>query len=155
VDGGEANLEAKGRLNTVVFDGEWITISKSGLGRLAGGGEVRIPVSSVTAVMWKPANPLLNGYIHFVVPGSADTSRGTRGAANVRLSPNTVSFVESNAHDFERLRDAVERAIHGSRTARHTPSAADQIAQFAALKDQGILTEEEFSAKKARLLSEG
>jgi Short C-terminal domain len=33
-------------------------------------------------------------------------------------------------------------------------SIPDQIAQYAALRDQGILTEEEFAAKKASLLSQ-
>ena len=34
-----------------------------------------------------------------------------------------------------------------------TASSADEIAKLAALKDQGVLTEEEFAAHKAKLLS--
>jgi Short C-terminal domain len=34
-----------------------------------------------------------------------------------------------------------------------TPSIPEQISQLAALRDAGILTEEEFNAKKAELLS--
>ncbi|WP_316376725.1 SHOCT domain-containing protein, partial [Enterobacter hormaechei] len=34
-----------------------------------------------------------------------------------------------------------------------TPSSADEIAKLAALKDQGVLTEQEFAAQKAKLLT--
>jgi hypothetical protein len=34
-----------------------------------------------------------------------------------------------------------------------TSSSADEIAKLAALKDQGVLTEQEFAAQKAKLLS--
>jgi hypothetical protein len=38
-------------------------------------------------------------------------------------------------------------------TAGSTTSSADEIAKLAALKDQGVLTDQEFAAQKAKLLS--
>lgn len=148
-------VEVKGYTGTVVFDGQSITIIKTGVGRVASGrGQIRIPVRSVTAVMWKPANPVVNGYIHFSVPGGTDR-RSRSQSANVRLSPNTVSFLRSQMQEFEALRNAVEEAIeHGPQPTVVPASIPEQIAQFAALRDQGILTEEEFAAKKASLLSQ-
>ena len=148
-------MEVKGYTGQVVFDGQSITIIKTGVGRVtSGGGQIRIPISSVTAVMWKPASPVVNGYIHFSMPGAADR-RSRNRAANIRLSPNTVSFLRSQMQDFEALRNAIEEAIQrGPQSAVVTASIPDQIAQFAALRDQGILTEEEFAAKKANLLSQ-
>ena len=68
---------------------------------------------------------------------------------------NTVSFLSSQMKEFEVLRDAVEAAIQrGPQPPVVTASIPDQIAQYAALRDQGILTEEEFAAKKASLLSQ-
>jgi hypothetical protein len=148
-------LEVKGYTGTVVFDGQSITIIRSGVGRVTGGGrgQIRIPVSNVTAVMWKPAGPMLNGYIHFSIPGTNMMSRNR--SSNIRLSQNTVSFLRSQMQEFEALRDAVEAAIQrGTQPAVVTASIPEQIAQFAALRDQGILTEEEFAAKKAALLSQ-
>lgn len=147
-------MEVKGYTGTVVFDGQSITIITTGVGRVTSGrGQIRIPVSSVTAVMWKPANPMVNGYIHFSMPG-ASGSRSRNQAANIRRSPNTVSFLRSQMQDFEALRNAVEEAIQrGLQPTAATASIPDQIAQFAGLRDQGILTEEEFAAKKASLLS--
>jgi hypothetical protein len=64
---------------------------------------------------------------------------------------------------------AVSGHVARRQDARHRQQAADEIAdqpppapldvageltKFAALRDQGILTEEEFSAQKARLLSQ-
>jgi hypothetical protein len=65
-------VEVKGYTGTVVFDGQSLTIVRSGMGVVTHGGrgQIRIPLSSVTTVMWKPANPLVNGYIHFSIPGS-------------------------------------------------------------------------------------
>jgi hypothetical protein len=37
-------------------------------------------------------------------------------------------------------------------TAGSTSSTADELAKFAALRDQGVLTEDEFAARKAQLL---
>jgi hypothetical protein len=148
-------VEVKGYTGTVVFDGQSITIIKTGVGRVSSGrGQIRIPVRSVTAVMWKPAGPVVNGYIHFSVPGGTDR-RSRSQSANVRLSPNTVSFLRSQMQEFEALRNAVEEAIqHGLQPTVVPASITEQIAQFAALRDQGILTEEEFAAKKASLLSQ-
>lgn len=148
-------MEVKGYTGTVVFDGQSLTIVRGGMGVVTQGGrgQIRIPLSSVTAVMWKPANPLVNGYIHFSIPGSDGRTRSR--SANVRLSQNTVSFLRSQMKEFEALRDAVEAAIQrGPQPPVVTASIPDQIAQYAALRDQGILTEEEFAAKKASLLSQ-
>lgn len=41
----------------------------------------------------------------------------------------------------------------GPQVATSQSSVADELAKFAALRDQGILTEEEFAAKKASLLA--
>ena len=40
-----------------------------------GKGEKRIPISSIKAVQWKPAGPLVNGFIQFTVPGGLFTLR--------------------------------------------------------------------------------
>jgi uncharacterized protein DUF4429 len=55
-------IEAKGRNGaTVSFDGTTVTISRRGiLGALtAGNGHKRIPVHSVSAVQYKPANSMI------------------------------------------------------------------------------------------------
>lgn len=112
----DAGMEARGHTGTVGFDGSMLTISRSGaLGRLSvGKGEKRIPVRSITAVQWKPAGPLVNGYIQFSMGGGnevrAQFGRQTKGAAR---DENSVVFTRKQQADFEPLRAAVEQAIAG------------------------------------------
>jgi hypothetical protein len=149
-------LEVKGYSGTVTFDGESITITRTGLGRVTiGKGQIRIPISHVAAVRWKPAGPLVNGYIHFSMPGSIDKrSRFGRQTHDVGHDENSVIFHLRQMPEFEKLRAAVEAAIRrGSQEAVVAVNIPEQIAKLAVLRDQGILTEAEFEAKKADLLS--
>jgi Domain of unknown function (DUF4429)/Short C-terminal domain len=150
-------VEVKGYNGTVTFDGQSIAIVRTGLGRVTvGKGQIRIPVSSVTAVQWKPAGPMVNGYIHFSMLGSSDRrSRGFgRQTADKGHDQNSVIFLRRQMPAFEELRAAVEAAIQRGSAQQPTASVPEQIGQLAALRDQGILTEDEFSAKKASLLAQ-
>ena len=48
--------------------------------------------------------------------------------------------------------DALADAANAPAGVATQPSTADELAKFAALRDQGILTDEEFAVKKAQLL---
>ena len=69
-------------------------------------------------------------------------------------------FFASQADAFARLKDAVQARMHEIQAARSAPPAAPaasvdplaQIQQLGALRDQGLITDEEFEAKKAQLL---
>ena len=70
---------------------------------------------------------------------------------------NSVIFIRKQMPEFEKLRADVETAlVQGTQAAtpqQSGPSFGDQITQLAALRDKGLLTDEEFAAKKADLLS--
>ena len=63
--------------------------------------------------------------------------------------------------EFQVLRSAVEQAILRRNRPQQqivmqapaAPDLADQLGRLAALRDQGVLTSEEFDAQKARLLA--
>jgi hypothetical protein len=138
-------------------------------------GATRIHVSDVTGVDFKPAKSWVGqgqGFLGFLIPGM--TQRVTHsGGAGGRLSTsqirqhdsNYVTFFPDHQAAFERVRDAVERARiaarHPAPVAAPTPpspqatspsSVADELKKLAQLKDDGILTQEEFDAQKAKLL---
>ncbi len=123
-----------------------------------GKGEKRIPISSIKAVQWKPAGPLVNGFIQFTVPGGRE-KRSAFGSqtSSAGKDENSVIFTRKQMPEFEKLRAAVEPALEQGAQAttpqQSGPSIGDQITQLAALRDQGLLTNEEFAAKKANLLS--
>jgi hypothetical protein len=107
-------VEAVGRGGQVSFDGAMVTITRRGaLGRMtAGKGEKRIPVRSITAVRWKPAGAMVNGYIQFTLPGGVETRQraGNQTVAAAR-DENAVVFTRRQQPAFEELRAAVEAVL--------------------------------------------
>lgn len=152
--------EVRGYNGTVVLDGDFVTITRTGfLARATlGKGEKRIPVSSITAVQWKPAGPMVNGFIQFTL-GGGNESRAKFGSQTAKAGKdeNSVIFIRKQMPEFELLRAAIEQAI----AERHRPAvmataAPDHLAQLkqlAALRDAGVVSEEEFVAKKVQILS--
>lgn len=150
-------MEVKGYTGTVVFDGHSVTIIRKGLGRVVlGKGQLTIPVASITAVRWKPADALVNGYIHFSIASSPDRrTRTGRQTRDLGHDENSVIFHRRQMPEFEQLRDAVEAAMQGpGQKPALAASIPEQIAQLAALRDQGILTEAEFTEQKTKLLAQ-
>lgn len=147
---------AKGYNGTVSFDGNFISITREGaLARLSQGrGEKRIPVKHLTAVQIKPAGALTNGFISFTLAGGHEAG-GLKGSrtSNAAQDENSVIFLKKQQSDFEALRDEIEAAmIAPVAPTAAAPDLAAQLQQLATLRDQGILTEDEFQAKKADIL---
>ena len=65
-------------------------------------------------------------------------------------------FTKKQMPEFERLRAAIDEAIVG----QHAPQAAgssegsitDELTKLAALRDQGVITDADFEAGKAKVL---
>jgi hypothetical protein len=152
-------IEAKGHSGTVTFDGQSVIITReSFLARATvGKGRKSIPLDSITAVQWKAAGALVNGYIQFTIPGGNE-GRSRMGSATIDAGrdENAVVFTRKQMPDFEALRTAVEQAIATRGNAAAAPvqlSAADRIQQLAGLRDQGLITEAEYETKRGELLA--
>lgn len=155
---GAAPTEAKGVNGTVRFDGQFVTIARTGFMARAtvGKGDKRIPVRSITAVQWKSPGAMVNGYIAFTIAGGNE-SRSRFGTATFDAVSDENSVVIQKKHEpaMQAIRTAVEAAIAAGSAptvVQQQASAADELSKYAALRDQGILTEEEFAAKKAQIL---
>jgi hypothetical protein len=154
-------LTAVGTTGQIEVDGEFVTIRRKGLRSFINQGvkgDKRIPLTSVVAVQFKKAG-LTDGYLQLTIPGGVE-SRG--GWAQSGSDENTVTFNRRQQPAFEALRDQLEeRLVERSRSAGMgaaspvTPPAdiPEQIRKLAALRDDGVLTDEEFAAKKAELLA--
>jgi hypothetical protein len=149
-------VEVKGHNGTVNWDGTFITIKRTGfLARASvGKGEKRIPIVSVSAVQWKPAGSLVNGFIQFTLAGGNEArSKFGSQTTDAAKDENSVIFVKKQMADFESLRATIEAAIT-QRLLPQTPQA-DQLTQLqklGELRDAGILSDEEFTSKKAEIL---
>ena len=152
----------KGTNGSVLFDGSFVCILRYGLRArtVVGKGEKRIPVSSLTAVQWKPAGAVVNGFIEFTLGGGNERrSRFGSQTMDAVRDENAIVFTRHQMPGFQGLRAAVERAIATSalpvpptldRPA--APSVLEQLEQLGRLRHTGVITEEDFVRKKAELL---
>jgi len=128
-----------------------ITIKRTGLANfLTKGlqGDKDIFLNQLTSIQFKPAGDFLSGYLRFGVLGGIET-RGGMGA--VAADENAVMFSASQQPAFERIRAELEKKL-GERAADNSVGSIDDLEKLAELRERGIITEEEFSAKKKQLL---
>ncbi|TPM28717.1 DUF4429 domain-containing protein [Mesorhizobium sp. B2-3-5] len=114
-------------------------------------GDKTIPFTSITAVQFKSAGALTNGYIQFSVQGGVENRNGLFAATS---DENSVIFKAAQQPIFAKLRELVEGKISSLKTAA-TPapiSAADEIEKLASLRERGILSEQEFQQRKKAVL---
>jgi hypothetical protein len=146
-------MEAKGVNGQIQIDGDWLVIERKGLGRVGySKGDKRIALGQIIAVKMRPAGPLVNGFIHFSTPGREEPTGGLSAA---KKDDNAVIFTRKHQAEFDALRAEVERYVaeRNQPAGATSPDLADQIRKLAELRDAGVLSPEEFEAKKADLLS--
>ena len=161
------NLELKGRNGVVVLEKNVVVIKREGvMGFLSSGtlsnGEKRIPIKSIISVELGKEPSFLGwiSYIRFATAGDTEKRTPfnpnmpfTNRAAQVFNDPNTVQI--SNAEQYEvaiKIRNYIENYQEGSGSQVQTTSGADEIQKYKKLLDDGIITQEEFDAKKKQLL---
>ena len=153
-------LFAKGQDGQLELSGDMLIIHRKGvLAKVTKGlttGERRIPIASITAVQFKPAG-LTSGYIRFSMLGAVDKRPGIMAGTQ---DENQVQFMKKHQGEFEAIRDHIEGTI-GRRESTDVGSGGlpgpaldpmDQVRKLAELRNQGIVSEEEFQAKKKALL---
>lgn len=119
-------------------------------------GEKEIPIRSIAATQFKQASMLLSGYIQFTLMGGPEAKGGWQQAG---LDENTVEFVKAEEDKFRKVKDAVDAKIDelSQATAPPPPPQANndpitQLERLAALRSQGVLSDEEFAEQKAKIL---
>lgn len=133
-----------------------VTITPKGiLGFLNKGikGTKEIPFQSIVAVQFKEAGALFSGYIQFTIPGGNESSGGILAATK---DENTFMFAtkENNALaiKIKKFIDSAVRKLRMPQANSPTTNLSDEIQKLAGLKEQGILSDEEFQAAKKRLI---
>ncbi len=151
-----AVLRMKGVSEEIVVFKDKVTITPKGAwGFLAKGlkGTKTIPFYSVSAIQFKEAGAVFSGYIQFTIPGGNESKGGVFAAAN---DENTFMFAgrENNAQAQE-IKEYIESAIRKLRAPQLNVGAAsltEELQKLGQLKQQGVLTEEEFQSAKRKLI---
>lgn len=157
--GQQQAIRAEGHNGQIEFDGYTVTIFRKGFRAKTtiGGGEKRLPIQSITAVQFKPAGMMTNGYVEFTIAGGVEMrSRAGSATVNAATNENAVLFTRKQQPDFERLRQAMEQAQaaaqRGYQPAVAPPSVSDELAKLGQMYQQGLLSPEEFAQAKRRLI---
>ena len=137
-------ITAKGFNGVVEFDGTTVFIQR----KLA--GVVSLPVSSISSVEFKPGG-LTVGYVKFHT-GAAIDGRKIRNKSEALIrDPHAVTLQWTHNKAFEPLVAAVREAVNAWASAPASDAAA-QLASLGELHKAGVLTDDEFQAKKSELL---
>jgi hypothetical protein len=146
-------MVAVGRNGTLELYPDKVRICRSGALAFMSGlrGEKDIPLSALGSVQLKAASLMVNGYVQFAYAGGKEAPKGP---LNASTDENSIVFKGSQQPAFEAIRDAIdERLTEARNPAPSHFSPADEIRKLAALRDDGILTAEEFERKKRQLLN--
>ncbi|MBQ8624303.1 MAG: SHOCT domain-containing protein [Oscillospiraceae bacterium] len=109
-----------------------------------------IPLSSIVSVQLQKAG-LFKGYIQFGVLGGVESNNRVTTSY---YDENTITFKKQKNDIAISIKNYIEKAIsqRSKLSSVKTISAADEILKFKQLADSGVITQEEFEAKKKQLL---
>jgi hypothetical protein len=108
-------------------------------------------VENITVINFK-ASGILDGTIEFVYPGYFPKPNEMK-----HQQENVITFGGKECNEnFRAFKELVEKRMREIKqqlaNTSGKPSVADELAKFAKLHKEGVLTDEEFSALKAKLL---
>ena len=146
VNGTNGYLELEGEILRIVIRGGPLTPNFRGSNR-------EIHVSDITTIEFKKAGSLSNGYILFSVPRPNGLLEN-KGLWTTFHVENPIKFNRKQQPAFEELRSKVNALRTASRNGNTQPeSSLSNLSQLASLHEQGVITDEEFAAKKAEILN--
>jgi hypothetical protein len=151
------SFTAKGRNGQLTVTTKKLMISRKGaMGFMTHGhaGHKEIDLGQVTSVQFKRPGLGTVGYIQFAFVGGQEAKRGIRQAVD---DENTILFSEKVEADFahakellDHYREALRNPVPSAHVQTLTP--VEQLEKLAALRRDGLLTDEEFEEQKRRLL---
>jgi len=145
--------EYRGYNGTLILTDTGVIIKRGMKGFILGGGMLRgdktIPYSSIVAVQLKKVG-LTAGYLQLTLAGGSEAKAGLFQSTT---DENTINFMSRGKNKmFTEAKELVEQRIVQAKGVGHIKSDADDLEKFAQLRDKGVITGDEFQAKKKQLL---
>lgn len=117
-------------------------------------GDKKILFADLTAVQFREPAGYSVGYMQFIYPGSSESKANVLDAIN---DENSIPFQPSELENAQAIYNYIEERRHDLSARRNGQvvqqlSSADEIKKYKELLDSGIITQEEFDAKKKQLL---
>ncbi len=115
-------------------------------------GDKEIPIGRITSIQFRKADWFTSGHIQFTFPGGKEAEGGALQAVT---DENSVMFRPKANDDFLAAKQAIEEQMEATSkpvAAVSSTDGLDQLEKLAALRDKGIISEDEFNAKKRQIL---
>ena len=138
-----------------IYENRVIIERRGALGFLTQGlaGAKTIPMDSIMSVQFKEGNTWTNGFIQFGIMGGKEAGGGVFSAVD---DENTVMIKAAANDDARAIKDYIEDIILNRSKDKGTvvqqASPAEELKKFKELLDQGVISQEEFDAKKKQIL---
>lgn len=136
-----------------------VVIKRSGFLHAFNKSTKEIFLDKISSIQLKKPSMMNNGYIQFVFSGGnevKETNPTDLFHTELLQDENTVFFKKKQEKDFEALKMKMEEIIlknkENSKDNYSSSNYLDELERLANLKDRGIITEEEFNAKKKQIL---
>jgi hypothetical protein len=117
-------------------------------------GDKDVLLSAITSIQLKNANLITNGYIQFGFSGSLESKDGLTDAVS---DENTIMFTRGQQAAFMAAKTQIENLIHTSKQPAQsqttTSSQTDELIKLAKLREQGVLSDDEFQQMKQKILT--
>ena len=118
-------------------------------------------LKDITNFIFTPASTLTRGQFQIVVKGQERKDTGFLSSSKGKNDPFTIYLKQGSNDIFQSAKKLADYFLELSKTGgqqqtivqTNEPDIPEQIKKLSELKDQGILTEEEFGKKKEELLA--
>jgi hypothetical protein len=112
-------------------------------------GDKEILLKQISSIQFRKASVFTNGYIQFSFLGGLETKRGLFDAVN---DENTIMFNKRQMTGFEEIKSTIESKIDEIENKKAMEHSINDLEKLAELREKGIISEEEFEAKKKQIL---
>ena len=133
-----------------------VEINKKGSGFITGNTCKTLPMANIMSVSVTPSTIWARGFIEFTVPGGKDS----RNIEEALRNENALPLNAAGQNDLAlQIKAYVEKQIMecasnkgGTTIVQQASSPAEELKKMKELLDMGIITQDEFDAKKKQLL---
>jgi hypothetical protein len=151
-------LEAKGHNGTLFVYPDRILISRKGflLSKASGLYDKEITIKSLTAIQLKEPGLLTNGFISFSFSGGKESKGGLFDATK---DENSIMITKKQLDAFKKAKELIYQLMNKASSSSEpkvqdtSSDPIEMLEKLSSLKEKGIITEEEFVAKKKQILN--
>lgn len=154
--------EISGNNRYIIISDDIVFVGSKGIasGSFFGTKVKRYPIDTITSIDVRKA--LLTVELEIVMPGAFEAGNTRQGISSRATNENITMFKKNQYEDVQRIANLIFEIQQWRKENQNKPQAQviekkstipEQIKQLAELRDDGILSFEEFEEKKKELLS--